>query len=120
MKTYSKLFIIFILFTSCKKYKQNTCLYEVCDDRRFTKITADNTNGIMIYNNEINKWGIISYGIGNSGIKRTSYICGPLNDSFKLEDKKVIYSGNLKESCDIPRPTSSGEAIYYIKPTMIK
>lgn len=118
--TYSLFFVIVILFSSCEKYKQNTCLLDVCDGRRFTKVTADNTNGIMVYNNVIDRWGIVSIVIGNVGRKRTSYICGPLNDTFKVADKKVIYSGYLKESCDNPKPPTPDEDVFYIQPTMIR
>lgn len=113
-------FILMIGLNSCKKFKQNACQFTDCDSRRNTKLVAENWSGKMLYNNEINKWGIISLVTGNVQRRRISFICGPLNDSFKLADKPVLYSGNLKESCSNPNPSSVDEEIFYILPTLLR
>lgn len=117
------LFFILVLstfFCSCKKYKPNACQYGDCDSRRTTKLVAENWNGKMVYNNEINKWGIISIVIGNAQRRRISFICTTLNDSFKVINKQVIFSGILRESCGKPKPSSVDEELFYFEPSLLR
>ena len=113
-------FSLIIILSSCKKYKQNTCQFAECDSRRITKLVAESWNGKMVYNNQVNKWGIKSLVTGNVQRTRIAFICGALNDSFKVADKQVVYSGNLKESCGDPRPASVEEEIFYLQPTLLR
>lgn len=113
-------FFLLITISSCKKYKQNTCQFTECDSRRITKVVAEGWTGRMVYNNQINKWGIRSLVTGNVGRTRIAFICGAFNDSFKLADKQVVYSGNLKESCSNPRPATVEEEIFYLQPALLR
>jgi hypothetical protein len=114
------LLMLFCVLISCKKFNQNTCSYGECDSRRYTKLVAQNWAGSMLYNNEINKWGISSIITGNPQGMRIAFVCGPLNDSFKVIGRQVFYSGYLKESCGNPRPSSIDQEIYYVQPTIIR
>jgi hypothetical protein len=111
---------LIITLTSCQKYRQNTCQFTDCDSRRITRFVAEEWNGRMIYNNDINKWGIRSLVTGNALRTRIALICGPLNDSFKIINKSVVYSGNLKESCGTPRAASVEEEILYFQPSSLR
>ena len=115
-------FILLFTFAmpGCSKIKQNTCLFGECDSRRVTKLVAQSWEGRMIYNNTIDKWGITSVVIGNPQNTSISYICGSFNDSFKVINKAVFFSGSLKESCDNPRRLSFNDEIYYILPTLLR
>jgi len=121
MKSSFFLFLFLIItISSCKKYKQNTCQFADCDSRRITKLVAESWNGRMVYNNQINKWGIRSLVTGNAQRTRIAFICGALNDSFKVIEKQVVYSGNLRESCENPRPASVEEELYYLEPSALR
>jgi hypothetical protein len=105
---------------SCKPFKQETCEFGDCDQRRLTKFAAIEQAGKIVYDNSIDKWGIESLVIGNANGRRIAYICGPLNDTFKVINKQVIYSGNLKESCGSPRPSFADQDIFYVLPSKIR
>lgn len=114
--------LIFMLseFTSCKPFKQETCEFGDCDQRRLTKFAAIEQMGRIVYDNSIDKWGVESLVLGNANRRRIAYICGPLNDSFKVINKAVLYSGSLKESCGTPRPAFPDQEIFYVLPTSIR
>ena len=114
------LFLLLCITLSCKKFKQNACQFGDCDSRRSAKLVAEAWNGIMVYDNQINKWGIKSLVTGNPSGRRIAFICGALNDSFKVLDKHIVYSGILRENCDNPRRASTDEEIYYVQPSSIR
>ena len=114
------LFVLLCITTSCKKFKQNTCQFGECDNRRSSKLVAEGWNGIMVYDNQINKWGIKSLVTGNPSARRIAYICGALNDSFKVLNKQITYSGILRESCENPRRASADEEIFYVQPSSLR
>jgi len=105
---------------SCKPFKQETCELGDCDARRLTKFAAIDAVGKIVYDNSIDKWGVESLVPGNASGRRIAYICGPLNDTFKVIGKEVRYAGSLKESCGVPRPAFRDQEIFYVSPTSIR
>ncbi|MEX1202415.1 MAG: hypothetical protein WEA59_04185 [Ferruginibacter sp.] len=123
MKLLFKVGILIISYSqlsSCKPFKQETCELGDCDSRRLTKFAAIDEVGKIVYDNSIDKWGVESLVLGNTNGRRIAYICGPLNDTFKIIDKVVRYSGSLKESCGVPRPAFLDQEIFYVLPTSIR
>ena len=114
--------LIFLLndLVSCKPFKQETCEFDNCDQRRLTKFAAIEQAGKIVYDNSIDKWGVESLVIGSTNQRRIAYICGPLNDTFKVLNKQVVYTGSCKESCGFPRPASPDQEIYFVLPSSIR
>jgi hypothetical protein len=108
------------LMASCKPFKQETCEFGDCDQRRLTKFAAIEQAGKIVYDNSIDKWGIESLVLGNANGRRIAFICGTLNDTFKVLNKQVVYTGNLKESCGKPRASFAEQEIYYVLPSAIR
>ncbi len=108
----------FVSIESCKK--MNSCLYDSCDPKRKTVLKATEWTGTLGYYNDIRKWAI-NVAIPNSidGI-RTCIICTDIPDSLKVVGSFVTFSGELKESCNNPKPELRGQEIYFVKPTTLK
>jgi len=108
--------LLFSIMTSCKE--QDRCEYESCDFRRPTIKVADHAKGrIGILSSQYpDTWVIIS----EEGIigESTPIFDGPdivvvcnLPDSLKINDQRVVFSGELKDSCtDFEKWTSK---VYY-------
>lgn len=120
MKKLCCFIIIVSIVISCKKNKQSSCDYDVCDENRTTVHTANLWVGYLGYYNDIRKWAV-NYQIPNTtdGL-RTCIICTNIPDSLKQIGRQVIFSGNLKESCNNPKPELGHQEIYYITPTILK
>lgn len=114
------LLLSLILLGSCERYQVKPCELDSCDDRRPTIFNAEEWAGTITYNNSINRWGVRTINFGNANGYKYCYFCIDVNDTFKVVDKPVVFSGHLKEACNIPsRPTVYDE-IYYVKPTMLR
>ena len=109
-----------IIFVSCNKSKVNTCEYDICDSRRRTIMTATNWSGPVGYYNDLRKWAV-NVPIPNTidGL-RTCIICTDFPDSLKIIGKIVTFSGDLKESCDNPKPELRGQEIYFVNAISIR
>jgi hypothetical protein len=120
MKNLATLFIALIVLSNCKKSNENTCEYDMCDSQRITIMTATNWSGPLGYYNDTRKWAI-NVSIPNTidGI-RTCIICTDIPDSIKSIGRIVTFSGNLKESCDKPKPELRGQEIYFVTPTNLR
>lgn len=117
-------FLLLSLILSCTDDDQDACEYNGCDIRRQTIKLADNAVGrISVLSQQYpDLWVIVSEEgiIGDDNV----LIDGPdivvicdLPDSLKTNGLKVIFSGDLKNSCkDFEKGLS---AIYYSTPTMI-
>lgn len=112
-------YLLLALPLSCKK-KINTCELDMCDARRKTIMTATNWSGPLGYYNNLRKWAV-NVPIPNTidGL-RTCIICVDIPDSLKTMGRIVTFSGELKESCDNPRPELRGQEIYFVNPTKLQ
>ena len=63
-------------------------------------------------NNNNRRWMINVFNDSGGGLKMTCIICGDIPDSLKLMNKKVIFSGELKDACGIV--DSNEESKYFI------
>ncbi|MBY0478080.1 MAG: hypothetical protein K2Q24_10570 [Chitinophagaceae bacterium] len=120
-----KIMLLLIIATitssnSCKKVPLNTCTLDMCDTRRKTIMNAKDWTGTLGYYNDIRKWAV-NVSIPNTidGI-RTCILCIDIPDSLKTIGRFVTFSGELKESCDNPKPELRGQEIYFVKPTNLK
>ncbi|KAM3091635.1 hypothetical protein ACKFKF_32785 [Phormidesmis sp. 146-12] len=120
MKFRTSILFLLVLFASCKKNKLNTCELDICDERRKTIMTATEWSGTLGYYNDIRKWAV-NVSIPNTidGL-RTCIICVDIPDSLKTLGRIVTFSGNLKESCNNPKPQFFGQEIYFVNPTVLK
>lgn len=118
MNTRMFLLILAFLF-GCKK-KINTCELDICDGRRKTIMTATEWSGTLGYYNDLRKWAI-NVPIANTidGL-RTCIICVDIPDSLKTIGRIVTFSGELKESCNDPKPELRGQEIYFVNPNKLK
>ena len=112
--------LILVLGLACRKSKVNTCELDMCDARRKTVMTATNWSGPLGYYNNIRKWAV-NVSIPNTidGL-RTCIICVDIPDSLKTIGRVVTFSGELKESCNNPKPELGGQEIYFVNPTKLK
>lgn len=113
---------ISIIALSCKKSKIeiDTCTLDSCDPKRKTILVANEWTGTLGYYNDIRKWAV-NVAIPNTfdGL-RTCIICTDIPDSLKSIGNFVTFSGELKESCDNPKPELRGQEIYFVNPTKLK
>jgi hypothetical protein len=110
-----------ILVSSCKKTTEtNTCLLDSCNPNRKTVLAANEWTGPLGYYNDIRKWAV-NVAIPNTfdGV-RTCIICTDIPDSLKTIGTFVTFSGELKESCENPKPELRGQEIYFVTPTKLK
>lgn len=107
------------LLLGCKK-DINTCELDICDVRRKTVMTAINWSGPLGYYNDLRKWAV-NVPIPNTidGL-RTCIICVDIPDSLKTIGRIVTFSGELKESCNNPKPDLRGQEIYFVNPTKLE
>lgn len=118
-KLLTPLFLL-IISLSCNKPKINTCEYDICDTRRKTIMIATNWSGPLGYYNDLRKWAV-NVPIPNTidGF-RTCILCIDIPDSLKMVGKIVTFSGDLKESCNNPKPEFGGQEIYYVNAINIR
>ena len=107
-------------FFSCTKSKTNSCNLDACDQNRKTMLTISNESGRMFYYDEVKKWSVNIHTPGTIDEIKTCIICGVFPDSLKVENKLVVLSGALKESCDQPKALIGGQQIFYVKPTSLR
>ena len=114
------LILILALLFGCKKNKISTCELDMCDARRKTIMTATNWSGPLGYYNDLRKWAV-NVSIPNTidGL-RTCIICVDIPDSLKTIGRIVTFSGELKESCNNPKPELRGQEIYFVNPTKLQ
>jgi hypothetical protein len=103
--------------TNCISNEQASCTYKGCDYQRPTIKNANQVKGrITTLSGHPDTWIIVS----EEGIigQNTSIIDGPdiviacnLADSLKILNQRVIFSGELKDSCDEFKALTS--KIYY-------
>jgi hypothetical protein len=112
--------LILVFGLGCKKSKLNTCELDMCDERRETVMTVNNCSGPLGYYNDLRKWAV-NVSIPNTidGL-RTCIICVDIPDSLKTIGRIVSFSGELKESCNSPKPELRGQEVYFVNPTMLK
>lgn len=112
----------FMILLSCKKTKGefDTCTLDSCDPKRKTILIANDWTGTLGYHNDIRKWAV-NVAIPNTydGL-RTCIICTDIPDSLKTIGNFITFSGELKESCDNPKPELRGQEIYFVNPTKLK
>ena len=126
MNLHTKLFFaiasLFLIVISCKKSKivADSCSYNSCDARRKTLMVATDWRGTLGYYNDLRKWAV-NVSIPNTidGL-RTCIICTDLSDSLKVMGKSVTFSGELKESCNDPKPVFRGQEIYFVTPNKLR
>jgi hypothetical protein len=110
------------IFLSCKKTKTEieTCTLNSCDPNRKTILVANEWTGTLGYYNELRKWAVnVSIPNTYDGV-RTCIICTDIPDSLKTIGNFVTFSGELKESCENPKPELRGQEIYFVNPTKLK
>lgn len=111
--------LLVALLLGCKR-NLNTCELDKCDARRKTVMTATDWSGPLGYYNDLRKWAV-NVPIPNTidGL-RTCIICVDIPDSLKTMGRIVTFSGELKESCNSPRPDLRGQEIYFVNPTKLR
>ena len=117
------LFVLTILLqsNSCKKNETtNACELDGCDPRRHTVATASDWSGQLGYYNDLRKWAVNYHIPGTYDSTMTCIICVDIPDSLKSIGKLVVFSGEIKEGCDNPKPTFYGQGIFYINPTKLR
>ncbi len=118
------LFILFIFSSfnicGCKKSKIDTCLLVSCDETRLTVMTATDWSGTLGYYNDLRKWAV-NVSIPNTidGL-RTCILCTDIPDSLKTIGRIVTFTGDLKESCNNPKPELRGQETYFVNPIKLK
>jgi hypothetical protein len=99
LKLFAILFVFFPLsLNSCTRIK--SCNADVCSPERKTLETVTNQEGIMgiSINNNDRRWMINLFdNVGNEP-RKTCIICGDIPDSLKQMNKRVVFSGELKEA----------------------
>ena len=122
MKNIFLIIIVLFILISCKKSSSeiDSCSYDSCDPKRKTVLLASDWRGTLGYYNDIRKWAV-NVSIPNTidGV-RTCIICSDIPDSLKVMGSFVTFSGELKESCNNPKPELRGQEIYFVNPTKIK
>ena len=120
-KSFLIITVLFILI-SCKKSSSeiDSCSYDSCDPKRKTVLVATDWRGTLGYYNDIRKWAV-NVSIPNTidGV-RTCIICSDIPDSLKVMGNFITFSGELKESCNIPMPELRGQEIYFVQPIKFK
>lgn len=109
VKPLTKYFLLIILLsnlTNCKSNEQTPCIYKGCDAERPTIKNAIHAKGrITTLSGHPEIWIIVS----EEGIisENTPIFDGPdivvicnLADSLKIINQRVIFSGELKDSCN--------------------
>jgi hypothetical protein len=111
------IYLTAIFLFGCKK--TDTCELDICDSQRKTIISATNWSGTLGYYNDLRKWAV-NVPIPNTidGL-RTCIICIDIPDSLKTLGRIVTFSGELKESCNNPKPELRGQEIYFVNPTTL-
>lgn len=83
-------------------------------------MTATNWSGTLGYYNDLGKWSVnVSIPNTMDGL-RTCIVCTDIPDSLKYIGRIINFSGDLKESCGIPKPELRGQEIYYVNPKSIR
>lgn len=92
----------------------------MCDARRKTIMTATNWSGTLGSYNDLRKWAI-NVPVPNTidGLI-TCIICVDIPDNLKTIGRIVTFSGELKESCNNPRPNIVGQENYFVNPTRLQ
>lgn len=114
-----------VIVFGCKKPETDPCVYEKCDPRKKTVKTATNTKAVVsvLDSRHPDIWVLVSEE-GIIGSSHPTYdgpdIVVPCNlpDSLKVMGQKVLFSGELKPSCDDFEPGFS--IIYYSNLQSIK
>ena len=122
MKNIFLIIIVLFILISCKKSssEKDSCSYDSCDPKRKTVLVATDWRGTLGYYNDLRKWAV-NVSIPNTidGV-RTCILCSDIPDSLKVIGSFVTFSGELKESCNNPKPQFGGQEIYYVQQTKIK
>lgn len=112
--------LLFAMFQlQCKKIA--SCNAEICSSQRTTKQTVTNQEGLMgtFTNNSDRRWMINVFNDSGLGLKMTCIICGDIPDSLKLMNKKVIFSGELKDACGVVDSNEESK-FFIITPSSIR
>lgn len=117
-----RLYILLLVTTfqfQCKKII--SCSADICSNKRTTKQTVTNQEGVMgtFMNNNESRWMINVFDDASFGLKMTCIICGDFSDSLKVMNKKVIFSGELKDACGVVDSNEESK-FFIITPSSIR
>lgn len=95
--------ILLLAMIQLQCQKITSCNADICSNERTTKATVTNQEGVMgtFTNNTERRWMINVFNYSTSVHVMTCIICGDIPDSLKLMNKKVVFSGELKDACGI-------------------
>jgi hypothetical protein len=107
------------IFSQCKKI--TSCNADICSSERITKQTVSNVEGLMgtYTNNDGTRWMIVVFNDIGLGPKMQCIICGDIADSLQQMNRRVVFSGELKDACGIV-DNAELDRVFIVRPSSIR